>query len=137
MGRRGGKYMCFRAASVPRLLTSWFHGMREKHGCLGIKGDLCGFRGWKGAGESLFDSAGLLKWGPLALPKSDPSLETLSCRDSCGHILIPFCFQFKGDHGTPDAHLRPTLVKTTYYHLFQPFQALGVPGRSTAPAMLQ
>ncbi|KAI4531608.1 hypothetical protein MG293_018122 [Ovis ammon polii] len=37
--------------------------------------------------------------------------------------------QFKGDHGTPDAHLRPTLVKTTYYHLFQPFQALGVPGR--------
>lgn len=41
----------------------------------------------------------------------------------------PICFQFKGDHGTPDAHLRPTLVKKSYFHLFQPFQALGVPGR--------
>ena len=70
--RRGNT--CFRAASVLRLFTSWFHGMCEKHGMLGHKDAI--FVVWgigKGAGGRSFDSAGLLKWGPLALLKSDPS----------------------------------------------------------------
>lgn len=89
--RRGNT--CFRAASVPRLLTSWFHGMREKHGMLGHKEAI--FVVWgigKGAGGSLFDSAGLLKWGPLALLKSDPSHKPSPAETHVGTSSSHFVF---------------------------------------------
>lgn len=83
----------------------------------------------KGARGSSLDSAGLLRRGPLTLLKSDPSHKPSPVETHVGTSSPHFVFSSREIMGPLMPTSDPTLVKKPYFHFFQPFQALGVPGQ--------